>query len=282
MILITGATGNVGREAVKHLVAEGQQVVAVSRHPPPGMFPAGARVIQGDPSRPETFAAALSGIQAILLSPRAVGAAASRLLTLAAQRGVRRVVVLSALTVEYGGGYRRFADEFRAFEDAVKDSGLAWTLLRSADYAANAHAWAPQIRSSDVVPGAYGDAATSTIHERDIAAVAARALIGATHVGRAYVLTGPQSISQRDKVRAIGEAIGRALSWQEIPPEQVRQAMLARGLPEDAPDRLLGYLADHVQTPGPSSETVEQILQRPGLTFAEWATEHAAEFRNRM
>src|SRR5262245_14169293 len=62
--------------------------------------------------------------------------------------------------------------------------------------------------------------------------------------------------------------------------EQVRQAMLARGLPEDAPDRLLGYLADHVQTPGPSSETVEQILQRPGLTFAEWATEHAAEFRH--
>ena len=138
MILITGATGNVGREAVKHLVAEGQQVVAVSRHPPPGMFPAGARVIQGDPSRPETLAAALSGIQAILLSPRAVGAAASRLLTLAARRGVRRAVVLSALTVEYGGGYRRFADEFRAFEDVVKDSGLEWTLLRSADYAANA------------------------------------------------------------------------------------------------------------------------------------------------
>ena len=138
MILITGATGNVGREAVKHLVAEGQQVVAVSRHPPPGVFPAGARVIQGDPSRPETFAAALSGIQAILLSPRAVGAAASRLLTLAAWRGIRRAVVLSALTVEYGGGYRRFADEFRAFEDVVKDSGLEWTLLRSADYAANA------------------------------------------------------------------------------------------------------------------------------------------------
>src|SRR5262249_31109718 len=102
-----------------------------------------------------------------------------------------------------------------------------------------------------------------------------RALIDAMHVGRACVLTGPQSISQRDKVRAIGESIGRNLSWQEIPPEQVRQAMLARGLPEDAPDRLLGYLADHVQTPGPSSETVEQILQRPGLTFAEWATEHA-------
>src|SRR5262245_6825065 len=91
MIMITGATGNVGRPVVNQL-AEGQQVVAVSRHPPQGMFPAGARVIEGDPSRPETLAAALSGIEAILLSPRAVGAAASRLLTLAAQRGVRRAV----------------------------------------------------------------------------------------------------------------------------------------------------------------------------------------------
>src|SRR5262245_37567044 len=177
MILITGATGNVGREAVNLLVSEGKQVVAVSRNPPQGMFPGEAQVIKGDPSRPETLATALNGIEAILLSPRAVGAAAAPLLTLAATRGVRRAVVLSALTVEYGGGYRRFADEFRAIEDAVKDSGLEWTLLHSADYAANARAWAPQIRSSDVVRGAYGEAATSTIHERDVAAVAARALI---------------------------------------------------------------------------------------------------------
>jgi hypothetical protein len=100
------------------------------------------------------------------------------------------------------------------------------------------------------------------------------------HDSHAYVLTGPQSISQRDKVRTIGQVIGKNLSWQEIPPDQIRQAMLARGLPEDVPDRLLGYLADHVQKPGPSSKTVEQILQRPALTFAEWAAEHAAEFQN--
>jgi uncharacterized protein YbjT (DUF2867 family) len=175
MILITSATGSVGREAVNLLISEGKQVVAVSRNPPEGMFPGETEVLRGDPSRPETLATALEGIDAILLNPRAVGEAAPRLLTLAAERGVRRAVVLSALTVEYGGGLQRFADEFRVFEAAVKDSGLKWTLLRSADYAANARAWAPQIRSRDVVRGVYGDAATSTIHERDFAAVAARA-----------------------------------------------------------------------------------------------------------
>jgi len=182
--------------------------------------------------------------------------------------------------VEHGGGHRRFADQFKAVEDAVKASGLQWTLLRCADFASNARVWAPQIRSNGVVWGAYGDAATSTIHERDIAEVGVRALVNSAHVGRSYVLTGPQSLTQRNKVRLIGEAIGKVLLWEEISPQQVRQAMIARGVPEEVPDRMLGYLADCVQQPGPSSDTVEQILGRPALTFAEWAVEHSADFRN--
>jgi hypothetical protein len=93
------------------------------------------------------------------------------------------------------------------------------------------------------------------------------------------VLTGPHSLTQHDKVRAIGQAIGRELKWQEVPADQIRQAMLARGLPADVPDRMLGYLADSVERPGPSSDTVQRILNRPALTFTDWATEHAAEFR---
>ena len=220
-----------------------------------------------------------------MISPRALGdatagAATSELLALAAAQGVQRVVALSAATVAYPAGYRRFVDAFKAVEDAVRASGLPWTILRSTDYAANALAWAPQIRATGVVRGAYGDAATSTIHERDVAAVAARALVNPAHAGYAYLLTGPQSLSQRDKVRLIGEAIGKKLSFEELPPEQVRQAMLAQGLPEDVPDRLLGSLADYAKQPGPTSHTVTQILGRPALTFAAWAAEHAAAFRN--
>lgn len=279
MILVTGATGNVGREAVKLLLDDREEVAAVTRDPARAALPGAAHVVGGDPSRPTTLRPALSGVEAILLSPRAVGDAAAELLSLAAEQGVQRVIVLSAATVEHPAGDPRFAEEFKAVEDTAKASSLQWTILRCADFDANALAWAPQIRSTGVVRGAYADAATSPIHQRDIAAVAVRAMVS-EHAGRTYLLTGPQSLTQRDKVRLIGQAIGEQLSFQELPPEQVRQAMLAQGLPEEIPDRLLGSLADYAKQPGPSSDTVERILARPALTFADWAVENAAAFRN--
>jgi uncharacterized protein YbjT (DUF2867 family) len=112
--------------------------------------------------------------------------------------------------------------------------------------------------------------------QRDVAAVAVLALLSNGHAGRSYVLTGPQSLSQRDKVRLIGEAIGRKLSFQESSAQQARQAMLAQGLPDDVPDRMLGYLADHVEQQGPSTDTVQQLL----VTFATWVAENAAAFRS--
>ncbi len=285
MILVTGATGNIGREVVNLLLDGGEKVVAVTRNPATAALPDGAHVVGGDPSRPQTLTSALRGVEAVFVSPRALGDATAgvatvELLKLSAEQGARRVVVLSAVTVEYGGGYQRFADAFRAVEDAAKASGLQWTILRCSDFAANALAWVPQIRLTGVVRGVYGDGATSTIHERDVAAVSARVLVDAAHTGRSYVLTGPQSLTQRAKVRLIGEAIGKDVHWEEIAPEQFRQAMLAQGLPEDVPDRLIGYWSDRVQQPGPSSAAVEQILGRPALTFAQWAAEHAAAFRN--
>jgi len=287
MILVTGATGNVGREVVNLLLSGGEKVVALTRHPEKAALPEGAVVVGGDPSHPQTLTKALRDVEAILISPRALGdatagAATAELLKLAAEQGAQRVVVLSAATVEYGGGYQRFADGFRAVEDAARASGLPWTFLRSTDYASNSLAWVPQIRANGIVRGAYGDGATPTIHERDVAAVSARALVDAAHAGHIYVLTGPQSLSRRAKVRLIGEAIGREVFWEEIAPSQVRQAMLAQGLPEDVPDRLLGYWSrlEQEPAPGPSTTAMEQILGRPALTFAQWAAEHAAAFRN--
>lgn len=277
--LVTGATGPVGREVVNFLLAEGRPVAAVTRDPDRAALPAGAQVVHADPSRPQSLAAALPGVEALVVSPRAVGGGVTDLLAMAAAHGVRRVVVLSAVTVAHGGGYRRFADAFQAVEDTARASGLGWTFLRCADFATNTLAWAAQIRRTGVVRGAYGDAATSVIHERDVAAVAVSALVESGHVGRAYVLTGPESLTQRDKVRLMGEAIGAPLGWQELPPGQVRQAMLAQGVPEDVPDRMLGYLASCAATPGPTSDTVGRVLGRPALTFSTWAAEHAGTFR---
>ena len=285
MILVTGATGNVGREVVNLLLSGGEKVVAITRHPEKAALPEGAVVVGVDLSRLQQLSKALRDVEAVLISPRALGdatagTATAELLKLAAEQGAPRVVVLSAATVEYGGGYERFAAAFKAVEDAARTSGLPWTFLRSTDYASNSLAWVPQIRSTGIVRGAYGDAATATIHERDVAAVATRALLDAAHAGHRYVLTGPQLLSQREKVRLIGEAIGRDVRWEELSAEQAKAAMLAQGLPPDVPDRLLGYWSTIGQRQEPATTSVEQILGRPALTFAEWATEHAAAFRN--
>ncbi|RKE17756.1 NAD(P)H-binding protein [Streptomyces sp. TLI_171] len=279
MIMVTGATGTVGREVVDLLVGRGEQVAAVTRDPA-GPVAGGARRVVGDPSAPRSLAAALNGVEALLLSPRAAGGASADLLALAAGRGVRRVVVLSAVTVEYGGGYRRFAAEFARVEEAAKASGLAWTLLRCADFAANSLAWAPQIRATGRARGVHGDAATSPVHQRDLAEVAVRALLDPAHAGRAYALTGPQSLTQRDRARLIGRAIGREVPFEEVRPEELRRALLAQGLPADVPDRLIGYAAACLAEPGPTTDTVARLLGRPALAFADWAAENAAAFRS--
>ena len=177
MILITGATGNVGREVVKLLLSGGEKVVALTRNPAKAALPASAVVVGVDLSHLQQLSTVLRDVEAVFISPRALGdatagAATAELLKLAAEQGAQRVVLLSAVTVQDGGGEKRFADAFKAVEDAAKASGLPWTILRCAEFASNNLMWAPQIRATGKVKGAYGDAANSTIHERDIAAVA--------------------------------------------------------------------------------------------------------------
>ncbi|MFI7639718.1 NAD(P)H-binding protein [Nonomuraea sp. NPDC049400] len=278
MILITGANGVVGRQVLDLLLQEGTAVTAVTRGTGEARPPDGVRAVSGDLFHPQWLEAALEGVEAIQISPRATGPGLGELLKLAVKQGVRRAVLLSATTVEHPAGEARFAAQFKLAEDLVTSSGLDWTVLRLADFAANALAWAPQIKAGDVVRGAYGQAATSPIHETDIAAVAVRALQSSAHAGSIHTLTGPQSLDQFEKVRLIGAAIGRTLSFQELPPEQVRQGMLAQGLPEEVPARLLGSLADYANRPGPTTSTVEELLGRPALTFADWALDNAPAF----
>src|ERR1022692_3004947 len=175
MILVTGATGNVGREVVKLLLASGEEVGAVTRDPGSAAVPAGAQVVGGDPSRPATLTSALPNVEAVLLSPRAVGHAAAEFLSLAGEHGARRVVLLSALTVQYPAGEARFADAFKAAEDVVTGCGLDWTLLRCADFAANALAWAPQTRQAARLAGPLRQAAGTVLRRRPAGAGPARA-----------------------------------------------------------------------------------------------------------
>jgi uncharacterized protein YbjT (DUF2867 family) len=262
MHVVTGATGNVGREIVSLLAAKGEKVTAVTRDPA-APFPDGTRV---------TGELSLRGAETVVVSLRAVGEALPALLSQAVGEGVRRIVLLSAITVEYGGGYARFAEAFKAAETAVRGSGLNWTFLRCADFAANSLAWAPQIAATGVVRAAYAQAATSPIHEKDIAEVAVQSLLDPAPSNRAFALTGPESLTQLDRARILG------VPFVEVSPDQVRQAMLAQGLPEDVPDRMLGYLAACLNEPGPTTTIVQELLGRAARTFAEWADDHASAF----
>jgi uncharacterized protein YbjT (DUF2867 family) len=243
----------------------------------------GASLVVDNPAHPETLTLSLDGVHTVFLNPRTLGGAkpgvaAAKLLSLAAERCAQRVVVLSAATVEHGGGYKQFADAFREIEDAAKASGLRWTILRCTDFFSNALVWAQPIRDYGVVRGAYGGAMTTSIHEGDVAAAIACALVDAAHDGNSYLLSGPQLLSHRDKVRVIGEVIGVPVAWEEISAAVVREKMIAQGLPPEIPDRMLGYLADRVNQPGPSSVFVETIFGRPARTFFDWVTEHREAF----
>jgi uncharacterized protein YbjT (DUF2867 family) len=284
VILVTGATGAVGRPLIDLLSAAGADIRAVTRNPEAADLPPGVEVVEGHPSQPATIADALRGVSAVFLNPRAIGTAADELLTLAREQGVKRVVAMSALNVEWDLARQpsRLRGEYnKEVEAAAVASGLQWAGLRSGWYAANAIGmWADQIRFGDVVRCTYAKSAWAPIHERDIAAVGAHALLTDELVGRLPVLTGPRSLTQEEMVTAIGAAIGRPLRFQEVPPEMAKQGMVQAGIPEAAAAGFLAMQAESYGQAGLVSGEVEQILGRPGLTFAEWTAEHAADFQN--
>jgi uncharacterized protein YbjT (DUF2867 family) len=283
MILVTGATGTVGRPLVEALAGAGTAVRAVTRDPRAAGLPTGVQVVTGDPGRPETLAESLRGVTSLFLHPRAAGAAAAGLLALARERGVRRVVVLSAINVDDDPAEQpsRFqGDRNKEAEEAAVASGLDWVSLRSASFAANTLiTLAPQVRAGDVVRGPYAGFAEPLIDETDLARVAARALSDPGLTGRKLRLTGPRSLSHEELVSVIGEVTGRPLRYEEIPAGAYAAAMTERGLPRPFVDALLARYARGVGPAEAVTDEVAAILGRPARTYAEWVAEHGAAFR---
>ena len=275
-ILVTGATGNVGRNVVEQVLAEGVPVRATSRDPEKAGLPRGVDVRAADLARPETFANALSEVDKVYLFPEpdAVG----EFVTLAEAAGVRRVVVLSSLSAkEVDAENDAIGRRHVLVERAIEASTMDWTFVRPGAFAANTLQWAHSIRAEGVVRAPYGDAQVAPVHEKDIAAVAVRALLDDGHAGKAYELTGPESITQRRQVELLGEAIGRPVRFEEQTPEQARELM-SRWAPSGVIDSLLGYLGEAVGRSAEIFDVTEKITGKPASTFAEWAADHARDF----
>ncbi|MDT7623612.1 MAG: hypothetical protein QOF99_4513 [Pseudonocardiales bacterium] len=274
MILVTGATGNVGGSVVRQLLDAGENIRALTRDPGAARLPAGVDVVGGDLADPSTLAGVFDGIDRMFLFP--VPATATAVTELAVRAGVRRVAVLSSSAVTQPGD-NMVSVMHRTVEDAVVRSGLDATFVRPGGFATNTLSWAPSVRAEGVVRAPYPGAAMNSIHEADIAAVATTALLDDKHVGAAYQLTGPASITQAEQVRAIAAATGREVRFEELTPERARAAM-AQVMPAEIADLMLGYLAGSVDTVAEVLPTVEQVTGRPARTYAEWAADHAADF----
>jgi uncharacterized protein YbjT (DUF2867 family) len=278
-ILVIGGTGTVGGQVLSRLPATGVRVRALARNPDAARLPSHVEVVRGDLTRPETLDACLDGMDTVFLvwtaPPAAVAPAFERI-----TRPARRIVFLTSPhktphpLFQQPNPLRGLHAEM---ERLIETSGCEWTFLRPGMFAANALGWwASQIRRGDVVRWPHLEAPTAPVHERDIAAVAVRALCEDGHAGAEYVLTGPESLSQREQVATIGRAIGRSLRIEDISPDEARRELQ---MPLVVVNMLLDAWAAAVGQPAFVTATVAEITGRPARTFFEWATDHAAEFR---
>lgn len=276
-ILVTGATGHVGRVVVDRLLHAGMPVRALTRRPATAHLPERAEVVAGDLAEPDALPGGLfAGVDRMYLFP--VAETAAEVMDRARAAGVRRVVTLSALAVDMDGGANPLGDRHLAVERAVEAAGVEWTHLRPGPFAVNALSWAPSIRAQGVVRAPYGASQQAPIHEADIAEVAVTALLEDGHAGAAYALSGPEPLTQIERVAAIATATGREISFEEQSPKEGRAAMVTY-MPEPVADMMLGYMASTVTEPAPVFRAVADVLGRPGRTFAQWAADHAADFR---
>jgi uncharacterized protein YbjT (DUF2867 family) len=285
MILITGATGTVGREVIGELQRLGATGVrALVRDPARASFirEAGFETVEGDFDRPETLDAALEGVErAFLLTPPSPHTVAQHaaFIEAAKRAGVRRVVKLSAVGAD-SSAPEGFGKWHGQSEELLRSSGLGWTILRPNFFMQNLLGQAGAIAAQGAVYQPVGDARASFIDVRDIAAVAARTLTDEGHEGETYVLTGPEALSYTDVAAKLSEATGRPVAYVAITPEQFREGALAQGLPEwlvSALERL-----NELAVSGDAEEVTEDVRRvggREPKTFDEFARDHAKAFR---
>ncbi len=163
-------------------------------------------------------------------------------------------------------------------EDAIKASGIDWTILRCGGFAANTLAWAASVRTDAVVRAPYGQAAMALVAEHDIAAAAVRVLLDHGHGGQTYYLTGQESLTQIQQAATIGTAIGRPVRFEELSPETFRQ-YAAQRFPAPVVDDLLRNWARSIGHTADMAPDLEKIIGRPATTYAQWAAQHAGAYR---
>ncbi|WP_433296792.1 NAD(P)H-binding protein [Actinoplanes sp. CA-030573] len=256
MILVTGATGTIGSALVSQLLARGEEVTALTRDP--------AKI---EPRPGLTVTTEIAKVRAVFLLAPASPAAPDierAYLRRAIEAGAERVVKLSAIgtpdepTDSLGGWHQ-------PGEQAVRESGLTWTILRPTTFASNSLGWAAEIRAGNPVPNVFGDGRQGVVDPADVAAVAAETLTGAGHEGATYTLTGPELLSVPEQVAQLAAVLGATATTVDVAPTREM-------FPAEIADVALAG-TELVRAGGNAIVTadVERVLGRKPGTYRAWA-----------
>jgi len=272
MILVTGATGNAGGAVVRALANSGERVRAVVRDADRALLPKGVEAVVGDLNEPATLAPHLDQVTAAFLLSGYAGLEE----TLANMRraGVERVVLLSSSAAPAGDETNAVARYHILSERAVRQSGLAWTFLQPNTFMTNTFQWLPQLRRGVVIRAPFPDVRVATIDPDDIGAVAAVALTSDAGDGRAYRLSGPQSLSPADRVATLAEVLGRELRFEGQTNQEARAEMSA-AMPAEYVDAFFRFFVDGDLDESAVRPAVEEVTGRAPRSFEEWARDHA-------
>ncbi|MGC0330315.1 uncharacterized protein YbjT (DUF2867 family) [Streptomyces sp. SAI-170] len=278
MILVTGATGHVGGELVAELARTGRPVRALARRAPAaGTLPEGAEAAVGDLNDPASLRPALEGVEGVFLLPGY--ADMPGVLAELGTAGVKHVVLLSSIAAPDGDLDNAISRFMIRSEEAVRAADVPWTILRPSGFMSNTFQWQGQLAAGDEVRDAFGGVRVAMVDPYDIAAVAARVLLDADHFGAAHALSGPEALLPADRVRILGEVLGRPLTFVGLTDEEARAGMEG-SMPQEYVDAFFRYYAegtldDSIVRPG-----VREVLGREPRTFAQWARAHAQNFQS--
>jgi uncharacterized protein YbjT (DUF2867 family) len=283
MILVTGASGTVGKEVLKQVAKSGAKHRAMYRSDSEAAkAPAGTETVIADFAKKESLKPALRGVESVFVVCSPIPDLVqleSNVIDACVAAGVKHVVLSSAMGA--GEWNKSFPAWHRQVEDKLKAAKLSHTILRPNSFHQNVVAfYAATVRTQNAFYSSMKNARNSFLDVRDIAAVAAKALSGGQHTGRTYELNGPEALDYTTLATKISAVAGREVKYVDIPMDAQRGAMREQQMPDWLIEALLGlqeyYLAGKG---GQTDELLETLLARPPITMDQFLAENAAEFR---
>lgn len=280
-ILVTGSTGNVGSRLVRLLSSAGQAVRAFTRAGEKSSFDPKVEVAAGDFTDRSSVRQAMKGVTRmyLLTAGHELEQHEANVIDAAKEAGLDLVVKHSVAGAPYKA--MDIAKWHRAGEERLEASGLPWVFLRPAPFDTNAFAWVTTVKAQDTVYGALGDAALPVIDPEDIAESAAAVFANPDkHKGKAYDLSGPESLTTEQQVRALSAALGRPLKYVNVPDNAARDAMLGMGMPAPYVDAMVN-MVQALRSIGRIEPAggVKTLTGHEPRTFQQWAQANAGAFR---